>query len=424
MMLRRRQHGSHSTDHTGLLSSSLPSNPGKAIFMHKPSLITELYPPGMEAKDGGFLGSTLMHSSAEDLKTIVCNQTLSLAYITRPCPTELIQWLFQLMARSDDPQISTGALRSLTGLLQNTKKLENCSFSVPSVAETVDVLVALGAERSKLRPPLTGSGARVQLMPVDQEDEEEEAVSPSTLPHTNLRNLINYVSLCVQTVADYRVQDLEEMVLILGSLSLDRHHSLILKHDLQVCLHRILDAYPKKVWAKAVQRLSPQLACLSPHHHDRVILAKLISGVRERETCLLQDFCRWCLLQMVDLPKSQPVENGKNSDYVFLKHVLTSYHRALPKQMSDKDYYAMHSLLYLLQLYAPLSDLTFPCKSSKQELLSLLGIVSGSVREDPMRPITSAVKDALIRMKLELECRSSGSGSTQEKLTDIFSFSS
>ena len=102
--------------------------------------------------------------------------------------------------------------------------------------------------------------------------------------------------------------------------------------------------------------------------------------------------------------------------------VLTSYHRALPKQMTDGDYYKMHSLLYMLQLYAPLSDLTFPSKSSKQEFLSLLGTVRGSVREDPMRPITSVVKDLLIQMKLELESKSSGS--SQEKLTDIFSFSS
>ena len=204
-----RQHGSRSSDQGGLLSPSLPSNPGKALFVHKPSLITELYPPGIEAQDGGLLGDALIHSGVDDLKTIVCNQTLPLAYITRPCPTELIQWLFQLMACSDDHRISTGALKSLTGLLQNAKKLENCSFSVPSVPEIVDVLVTLGIERGKLRPPLTGSGTRVKL--VAMEREEEADISPPALLHINLCNLLNYISLCVHAVADYTVYHLEEL---------------------------------------------------------------------------------------------------------------------------------------------------------------------------------------------------------------------
>lgn len=480
----RRQHGSHSSVQGDDLSSPLPSNPGKAIFMHKPSLITELYPPGIELRDGGLLGSTLIHSSVDDLKNIVCSQTLPLSYITRPCPTELIQWLFQLMACSDDPQISTGALRSLIGLLQNSKKFEGCSFSVSSVAEIVDVLVTLGVERSKLRPPLTGSGTRVQLMLMDQEG--EEVFPPALLPSTNLLNLISYISLCIQTVTSYKVKHLEELVLILSSLSLDRNHTHLLKRSLQKCIHNILARYPERVWPKAVKRLSPQLACLSAHHHDRLFLARLISGVRPREKCLSKDFSRWCLLQMVDLPDLQQEGGGckassdsreristegdrsgheassttktdaslvsgvehienptgicqkatqtresvttsvesdkqKYSDCVFLKHVLTSYQQALPKEMSDEEYYKMHSLLHLLQLYAPISDLTFPCKSSKKELISLLVAILGTIRDDPMRPITSIVKDVLIRMRLELEAKNSGS--TQEKLTDIFSFS-
>ena len=111
------------------------------------------------------------------------------------------------------------------------------------------------------------------------------------------------------------------------------------------------------------------------------------------------------------------------SDCAFMKEVLRSYHRIVQGNacMSDEVCYKMHSVLQLLQLYAPLSDIAFPNEESKQGFIALLGALRASVREDPMRPVTSVVKDVLIRMKLELEAR----GSTrQEKQTDLFSFCS
>ena len=405
------------------------------------------------------MGNLLLHGSVEDLKNIVCSQTLPLAYIEKPCPMELSQWLFQLMACSEDPQISSGALRSLVGLRQATGR-QDFRFSAPSVAEIMDVLVSLGAERDKLHPPLSRSGTQVRVMPLDPEGEEVfSAVAP---PTNNLINLTSYISLCVRTTTDYNVQNLEELVMILSSLSLDHHCMHILRRSLQMCIHNVLDAYPESVWLKAVKRLSPLLVCLSPHHHDHVALARLISGTRQRTKHLLKDFCRHCLVQMVNLSSEESQTNshangsssssekslvdekdrsdlsgdvGSSSkatktataseytgptDCVFLKRLLESYRQLLPGKMSNEDYYKLHSFLHLLQLYAPVSDLVFPSKATKEEFISVLGTLRATVREDSTRPITSAVKDALIRMKLELEAQGGG---TRERQTDLFSFS-
>lgn len=439
-----------------LLSSSLSTNPGKAIFVRKPSLITELYPPGIDVQDGGLLGDVLTHGSVEDLKKVVCGQMLPLAYIAMPCPIELSQWLFQLMACSSDPEISSGAFRSLVGLLKYARKQEKNSFSTPSVAEITDVLVTLGAEREKLRPLIFG-GTQVQVMPMDEE--REEVFSPACPPSINLLNTTSYISACIRTLpCNYSVQHLEDLVLILSSLSLDHYCLHFLKMNLHTCIHHILAAYPEKAWLKAVKRLSPQLCCLSQHHRDKVFLAGLINGNMPRARYLVRDFCRRCLVQMIDteacsseekydkdpihdsvsLSKDDncdcaasqgdqvststlPSEHLGVSDCSFLKQVLKSYCRVVRREMTDMDYCKMSSLLQILQFYAPLCDLTFPSEDVKQEFISLLGTLRTNVREDLMRPITSIVKDMLIHMKLVLDTRSS---SRKDKQTDLFSFSS
>ena len=449
------------------LHHSAPHYPGKAIFIHKPSLITELYPPGVEVQDGGLLGSILTHGSEEDLKNVVCGQMLPVAYIAKSCPIELTQWLFQVMACSGDPQVSLGSLRSLIGLLQYAVK-QKSDFPVPSVADITDVLVTLGAERERLHPQITGSGSRVHAMPDDLE--REEVYTPAPPPNINLVNITSYISACVRTLADYSVQQLEDLVLILSNLSLDHYCRHFLRRNLQTCIHQVLAAYPESVWHKAVKRLSPQLHCLSPYHQDKVCLARLINGNMSRARYLARDFCRWCLERMAGLHSTESLAEGPKkascsvsteecaseeslndkgveeylsiditeaamtdkpiskgvatlgtSDCIFLKEVLQSYHTTVQGNMSNEEYYKMQSLLQLLQLYAPLSDLTFPCEAARQDFISLLGTLRSSVREDPMRPITSIVKDVLIRMKLELEARAS---SRHEKQTNLFSFCS
>lgn len=462
------QFGSHSTSPVDGGTGGTLTNPGKAIFIHPPYLITELYPPGIVVQDSGLLGDILTNGSVEDLKSVLCGQLLPLAYVGKPCPVELSQWLFQLMGCSSDHEISSAALRSLVGLLQYARRQEKVFFSLPSVDEVTDVLVSLGADREKLRPLIIGRD-QVQAMPVDQKREASFAHPPST----NLLNVISYLSACIQMFPNYTVQQLEDLVLILSSLSLDHHCRHLLKLNLKTCIHYILAAYPESVWPKAVKRLSPQLCCLSQHHQDRLLLARLISGSMPRERYLVKDFCQQCLTQMVEpsstrLPAETFLTNTdenysseeKNKDmhaindttsnscdgelpttssevmktqshlhsdpmevpdYMFFTKVLKSYQKEVHGETTNEEYCKMHSLLHLLQLYAPVSDLTFPSEPVKQEFIDMLGTLRANIKDDIMRPITSTVKDILIRMKLELESQTVG---REKRQTNLFSFSS
>ena len=468
----------------GLLPPSIPTNPpGRSIFIHEPSLITELYPPGIEVQDGGSLTDLLMSQNEDDLKSIVCGQMLALSYTTKPCPVELRQWLFQFMACSNDPAVSSGALRLLTALLQNAKRLgENgpLGFSAPSMAEVTDVLVSLGADRARLRPQISRGGTQVRVVaPVDVEG--DEVFSLARPPSINLINLTNYISACIRATSDYTLQDREDLALILSSLSLDHYCSQFLEKSLRVCLHQVLVSIPKPHWHKAVQRLSPQLLCVSQHHHDRLFLARLLRGDTQRQKYLTRDFCRRCLVQMLELHETagdrsrsgansdsvkkcssgevksagegtrkceeddsvdEPSEKNKEkvssevtqteratplhpepaageSDSVFLKQVLESCRRILPQCEADEDYYRLHSLLLILQLYAPVSNLVWPSEVAKQQCIGVLGALRADIKENPMRPLRSVVKDCLIHMTLELQ-----SGRSRGRQTDLFSFCS
>ena len=390
------------------------------------------------------MGNILAQGSAEELKTIVCGITLPLSFTDKTVPVEVTQWLFQLLARSDDCQVSSGALRCLMELLQQSLR-QKTSFKLPTVAEITDVLIALGAERVRLRPPTNESGTEVCTLSLEKVREHKVVISP---PLVNLRNITTYISTCVQYFAeDYTVTELEKLTLILCNLSLDRHCQQFLTPSLQESLRHVLSAFSKSVWSKAVVRLSLQLVCLSPHYRDYVSLAHLLRGTTPRELHLLREFCRHCLGKMVDLSTDtkspSPIENSENRNEtsllgsdgeahlttndcrtkerepevdggIFAKRVIDSYHTLMQqKKMSDGEYHKLHSLLQLLQLHG----LDFRSSAEQQAFLKVLGALQAMVKDDPLRPVTSQVKDILIRIKVELETTKKG-----DIQTDLLSF--
>lgn len=486
-----------------VLPPSLPTRPpGRQIFIHEPSLITELYPPGIESNDGGMLSDFLVHGSEEDIKNIVCGQMLPLCYLTKPCPVELQQWLFQLMARAHDSVVSSGAYRSLIGLLQSARKLDPNvpSFSAPSVANIIDVLVCLGAESEKLRPLIIQDGAAV-VPAVDCEG--DEVFSPPKPPSANLIHLLDYLSACLKSLPGcYTVQDLEDLVLILSSLSLDQFCSRFLESGLRHCVQLLLAAYPDSLWHKAVLRLSPQLLCLSQHHHDRLCVAYMIGRHTQRQKYLLTDFCRRCLVEMLvgrgawgeqegdgggegvgsggggggeegscgeedgvemevgdgekasidnDHGEGRMVSANSEQDCnhssenigaeptvtqttnttplhaetlalsnsAFTTRVISSFSRARLKEFKNEDYYRMHSLLLILQLCTPPSELSWSSEEKKSQYVRLLSAVCSEIRDDLNWPARAPVKELLIRMRLEVR-----NSSSREKQTDLFSFCS
>lgn len=439
------------------LFPSPSSNPTRSVFVRKPSLITEIYPPGIALDSGGLLAGLLVEGNEIDMKNIVCGVMFPLSYIGRACPVELTQWLFQLMACSKDKHVSSGALRSLLQLLKQSLR-QKTAFSPPTLSEITDVLVTLGADRQRLRPPTNPAGTSVQVLPPDQ-----EMSAPTPPPTINLFNLITYISACVQAVgSNYSVQQLEDLALVLCGLSLDSGCQFSLKQSVQSCLRCVLRAYPESVWRKAVARLTPQLASLSSHHYHHVLLARLLRGTTPRELSLLRDFCRYCLGKLIDSPSlnsaavwgnSPPslAQENKNpcltggSDELthsdsnrhptsmttnttdrslvlgpsgaFEKTILESYRRAMPAKMTHKDYHKLYCMLQLLNLHG----LTFRSQSEQQEFLRVLGALRSTIRDDPTLPITSQVKDLLIRLKVELEAQGSKRGSTSTQLDLLFS---
>lgn len=270
--------------------------PDRPVFVHPPSLITELYPPGLSIiRDRGCVSGLLLEGGGEEIKRIVCSDVLPLSYFDQSCPPELSQWLFQLLGCSADSQVSARAMKNLVEFV-NLSRRRGSSFHPPTVADIIGVLVTLGAERRRMCAPFCEPGSTLQSLEKGRED--RSAVGP---PRSNLVNLISFVSELIKNcAAEYTVQDLEELVVILCSLSLDRHCRWFLTHNLQVCIHHIIAAYPDSVWPKAQARLAALLVQLSiRHHHHQILLARLFCRTTPRELSLLRHFCRLCLLGIV-----------------------------------------------------------------------------------------------------------------------------
>jgi len=100
--------------------------PGLAVFIHPPDLISELYPPGFHEVEGNGplnnLEKNIMNQqNPEVLSQLICERWFLLCYRTKPCPTHIWEWLFQIMCRSCDHYLADRAHNNLMTLIQWTR---------------------------------------------------------------------------------------------------------------------------------------------------------------------------------------------------------------------------------------------------------------------------------------------------------------
>ena len=107
------------------------------------------------------------------------------------------------------------------------------------------------------------------------------------------------------------------------------------------------------------------------------------------------------------------------SNSAFTTRVISSFSRARLKEFKNEDYYRMHSLLLVLQLCSPPSELSWSKEEKKSQYVRLLSAVCSEIRDDLNWPARAPVKELLIRMRLEVR-----NSSSREKQTDLFSFCS
>ncbi len=380
-------------------NSSLPTDPPmKLLFIHPPSLIEELYPPFAEVtpREGALEGAERMllsDNSLESLTYLVTTQWLVLFYREKPCPLAIWQWLFQIMCLSCDKRISSGAYSNISALVKGAKAMDQAhSIFFPSLTDIFDILTNLGVDKERLSDN--------DVLP---QVDDEVFPPPSQSIFSNFCRLLGYLKLCVETCPEYySVASLEDFIVLVANISLDTNlYQEVLPGDITEFFQALVGEIPSSHWACSVESLAGKLSALSQHHHNKLYVARLITGTTHRLSTLQMSVCR----KGIELLIEKPPTTSAKTNTEFARAVLIYYYHLKPSSFDFKTCYKMYSILAMLALFLNLSQLVWTNAKSEREFAQLLGALSDKVRDDPNHPERGLVKDMLIQMKLEFEGR-------------------
>ena len=296
------------------------------------------------------------------------------------------------MCRSHDHELSGGAFRSLTSLIQVAKQHQDVSsILVPSLSDVTDILVHLGAD-----PSVMTAGSLCEPM-------EEDSVFDITSPMQNLSHMLQYLVMCLKSgkEACYTAQDIETLIVLFVRMSLDQHIcGEPIEFYVSLCIAALVSAVSDNQWSAMLVRLVARITMLSQHHHDKLYVTCLISGTSQRLHQLQKELCRKSLEQLTNVEESK---TDASTNCGLIRHVVEYF---LSQQRSElfEDYYAMFSVFSLVALYMHPSEIVWPSPQEKKQLSILLGNLSSTrIRDNPEHPERSVVKDLVIRLMLEVK---------------------
>lgn len=381
--------------------------PGRAFFTRPPSLIEELYPPGLsrEGASSSLEQSLLQVDVQETIREVVCGGWLATCYETQPVPTDVWQWLFQIMCRTPERQLSDAALRSLLELQGIAlRRGQADSLHPPMIHDVVDMLLSLGAEESCVHR----GGDEVAM----EMDERDDVFVPDGPPLSNLANMLRYLVACLRALPHrFTVSDAEKLVHLLLGLALDPRLSVgVLNCDVSHCITTTFSVIPDDNWVGFVSSIVSDALSLSSHHHNRLHLAFAIGGVSKRSREVQRRFCRGSMEEVLSSSSGEGGEGDSEgsgdgpprqlqSTDCFLAQRILRHYCTLP---SDSiDYYEMHSTLTMVLLLVDPAGVKWPSCKAKEEFEKTLATLKSRIRDrDPSHRERIPVKDLLIRMKL------------------------
>ena len=375
------------------------SPPGRSVMVHPPSLITELYPPGFHDIEGGgpfdnLEKNMMMEQNPDVLRELVYGGWFLLCYRTKPCPTVIWQWLFQIMCRSCDLNLASRACNVLSTLVLRASPGSN--VFVPTPRYVIDVLVDLGADRNQLER----KDDQGLVM------EADDVFQPSlTTPLTHLSNLFKYISIAVRAnPSALTCHELHLLISITAIISLDPSftENCLYLISLSESFSSLVTAISDTLWSSSASYLSSQLTHLSSHHHDLLYLSKLIMATNQRLKTLQKMFCREAIWKVL----FQSEESLKDlPDWSFVKRVVKHYYSQPAAQF---EYYSMYSVMCLLNQLIHLSPLEWPSAAERWEFRKMLGILASTkIKDHPEETKRAPVKDLIMSMYLEMDIQRS-----------------
>lgn len=373
--------------------------PGYPVLVHTPHLITELCPPGYhqgKEEGGGQERAKMMQQNPEVLKHLICERWFLLSYKQAPCPTSIWIWLFQIMCLSCDQYISDRVYFNLRTLVDWSTDKDN--VYVPCVSTVMDTLVKLGANKDLLEGRQRLEEGK-DSEPSPMKDSVFRTPPPAANVLVNLSNLFRYISVAVGTnQTALNCEDLQQLIAVLAIISLDcsvTKDPTVLGFISQ-CISSLVMAIPEPSWPAALIAISAHMVQLSPHHHNLLHLAKLVTPSSARMTELRVAVCRVGIWKLVF-----PDETYRHmTDWSFAWKIVEHYY-CVP--VAKYNYFHMYSVATMLGHFMDLSPMQWPSLGKKTDFKTMLKkVATVKIRDIAESSERAPVKDLFISMSLEM----------------------
>ena len=391
--------------------------PGLPVFLHTPTLLTHVRLPGRKGgmdENGMLMENWPVNEKQHQQALLHFLSRLAVLYRCKPCPMNLLEWLFQVACSSHDQLIGEAALSNLILLLENSCDADRGSWPilVPTPYLVVQLLKTLGADVKMFK--LTTEEA---FLSPPGESVDVSLTSGLQSIIANVTRLFKYLSLVVRIRQDsFSTEDLQSLIIILATLSLDsgllQHVSFLghISHTISV----LVKAIPELCWIDSISFLVTALMSLSTHHHDRLHLCKLLPSFPLRALELIQLTCQRFLCEVV-FPGGSRVLSECELAFEVIKH----FHS---QPSSAFHYYSMYSVVWMLDmLMSSSSDLKWLSPAREREFMDMLGhLALVKIKDNADVTERAPVKDLLITMKLGMDSRKRKETQQQMNLFQYF----
>ncbi|NXG36625.1 SLF2 protein, partial [Dromaius novaehollandiae] len=372
----------------------------------------------------------LLSSGATQQLSLAIHGFLSSAYSCILCPIPILKWLFQMMSVHPDYCVSTQILDKLMEIT-----LKNASISdeqskpwIPSLADVSAVFVNMGVAFRSLFPlqHLQPNFNECDILSHMQETAGKKQLrgdlitaSPafSTLPETNLINVIKFLGFCTTVYqGGYTDQEILLLLLSLFKISLEKQLKQIPLIDFQCLFIKLLKSI--KAWDTKMPELCLAVSELSSQHHNLLWLVQLvpswiIRGRQVRRRLSLVIISKLLNKKHIRIPDTSDEQMALLRQYlVYMKpSSLLKRTRERLEQQNDVNGEHLHTeleqqtyyLVYiLLHLVSEASFFDVVNSNQRQHLLKLCGAldkhIKCDIREDARLFYRSKVKDLVARI--------------------------
>lgn len=397
--------------------------PGEDIFpVFHPNVTSQDFPhlSMVPHPQGNSFEAKLVLASDIELQELLCGGWVLQHYLDKPCPSEVAEWLFQIMCRHRDQHVIITSFQVLWIMLEAaTEDRDDIppnsrgTLWVPGIKTVLKELFSYGARIPRLYPGdlVNQLSIREVLLSENSTDAihmEEETVGgvmqTESFPLINVMHLVQLLTHSLQKCPQsYTVQDLRNLMVLMCRLALDtRLHTVVF--DIEMCIAAVLGCFGEMQWPDEIKELCGILTKLSTDHRNLLYLVEIqppsTYGIQLQRRLSLT-LLHWLVPKFLNQEETGENLGGDRCNVIVPENVKVASLVNLVAQIKptdESDYFLLHTIISLISFAVGSEDLPSKERPFLEKLTNKLRTVNGDIK-DPRAAFMNRtkVKDLLVR---------------------------